>query len=295
MSRRSSLDVQYLSSSRRCENPRTPVPRGTIVTLCTGPRRGRSLFRRAWPDSWYAMRCRSSSLMYIPLRASPVSTRSSASSKSSSSMRSLFRRAARSAASLHRFSRSAPTNPGVRRARMERSTSGESFLSRIWTLRIASLPCRSGVGTAILRSNRPGRSRARSRTSGRFVAARTITPAFRSNPSISERSWFSVCSRSSCPPPKPAPRLRPTASISSMNTMHGALAFAFWNMSRTRAAPTPTNISTKSDPEMEKNGTPASPAIARARRVFPVPGGPTRRIPLGIFAPRRTNRPGSRR
>ena len=35
-------------------------------------------------------------------------------------------------------------------------------------------------------------------------------------------------------------------------------------MSRTRLAPTPTNISTKSEPEMVQNGTLASPAIARA-------------------------------
>ena len=41
-----------------------------------------------------------------------------------------------------------------------------------------------------------------------------------------------------------------------------------------RLAPTPTNISTKSEPEIEKNGTPASPATARAKRVLPVPGGP---------------------
>ena len=36
---------------------------------------------------------------------------------------------------------------------------------------------------------------------------------------------------------------------------------------------------------MEKNGTPASPATALAKRVFPVPGGPTRINPLGILAP----------
>ena len=47
----------------------------------------------------------------------------------------------------------------------------------------------------------------------------------------------------------------------------------FLNRSRTREAPTPTNISTNSDPEMEKNGTPASPAIAFASRVLPVPAG----------------------
>ena len=40
-------------------------------------------------------------------------------------------------------------------------------------------------------------------------------------------------------------------------------------------------------PEMVKKGTLASPAIARAKRVFPVPGGPTNKHPLGIFPPRR--------
>ena len=56
-------------------------------------------------------------------------------------------------------------------------------------------------------------------------------------------------------------------------------------MSLTLDAPTPTNISTKSDPEIVKKGTPASPAIALANKVFPVPGGPTRSAPLGIFLP----------
>ena len=62
-------------------------------------------------------------------------------------------------------------------------------------------------------------------------------------------------------------------------------SLAFLNKSLTLLAPTPTNISTKSDPEMLKNGTPASPATAFARRVLPVPGGPTSKTPLGIFAP----------
>ena len=38
-------------------------------------------------------------------------------------------------------------------------------------------------------------------------------------------------------------------------------------------------------PEIVKKGTPASPAIARARSVLPVPGGPTSKAPLGILAP----------
>ena len=70
---------------------------------------------------------------------------------------------------------------------------------------------------------------------------------------------------------------------------------AFSNMSRTRAAPTPTNISTKSEPEIEKNGTFASPAMALAKRVLPVPGLPTNKIPRGIRPPNRWNFEGSRK
>ena len=36
---------------------------------------------------------------------------------------------------------------------------------------------------------------------------------------------------------------------------------------------------------MPKNGTPASPATARASKVLPVPGGPTSSTPRGILAP----------
>ena len=71
--------------------------------------------------------------------------------------------------------------------------------------------------------------------------------------------------------------------------MHGECFFPCSNISLTLDAPTPTNISTKSDPEIEKKGTFASPAIALANRVFPVPGGPIKRAPLGIFPPRRLN------
>jgi hypothetical protein len=70
-----------------------------------------------------------------------------------------------------------------------------------------------------------------------------------------------------------------------MKTIDGAFAFACSKRSRTRLAPTPTNISTKSDPEMLKKGTPASPATARASSVLPVPGGPYKSTPLGILAP----------
>ena len=134
------------------------------------------------------------------------------------------------------------------------------------------------------RSKRPGRSRAGSRDSGRLVAARTTMPLWLSKPSISESSWFRVCSRSSLEL-RELSRLLPTASISSMKTMQGAFSFACLKRSRTLAAPRPTNISTNSEPAIWKNGTPASPATALAMRVLPVPGGPTRSAPRGQRAP----------
>ena len=70
-----------------------------------------------------------------------------------------------------------------------------------------------------------------------------------------------------------------------MNMIHGAFLFASWNKSLTLDAPTPTYISTKSDPLIKKNGTPASPATAFANRVLPVPGCPTNNTPFGILAP----------
>ncbi len=69
-----------------------------------------------------------------------------------------------------------------------------------------------------------------------------------------------------------------------MKMMHGACFLACSNMSRTRQAPTPTNISTKSEPEMVKNGTLASPAIARASSVLPVPGRADHQHALGNLA-----------
>src|SRR6266516_797359 len=78
-----------------------------------------------------------------------------------------------------------------------------------------------------------------------------------------------------------------------MKMIHGACALPCSNRSRTREAPTPTNISTESD--MEKNGRPASPATAFASSVLPVPGGPTSSAPFGKRPPRRWNFCGSLR
>ena len=117
------------------------------------------------------------------------------------------------------------------------------------------------------------------------MAARITTPFLPSKPSISVSSWFKVCSRSSLPENPPLSRFFPMVSISSINTIQGAFSLACLNRSRTFAAPIPTNISTNSEPEMEKNGTWASPATALASKVLPVPGGPTKSAPFGRVAP----------
>ena len=82
------------------------------------------------------------------------------------------------------------------------------------------------------------------------------------------------------------PLARPMASISSIKIIEGDFSLACLNKSLTLDAPTPTNISTKSEPDKEKNGTFASPATALANNVLPVPGGPISKAPLGIFPPR---------
>ena len=195
------------------------------------------------------------------------------------------------AASLTRLAKSAPLKPGVPRATTSRSTSGPSFLPLAWTARIAARSRRLGRGISTCRSNRPGRSSAGSRISGRLVAARTTTPVAGSKPSISASIWLSVCSRSSLETRVP-PRRWPMASTSSMKMIAGASLRAAANRSRTRAAPTPTNISTKLEPVNARNGTWASPATARARSVLPVPGGPTINTPRGPTAPAAWYRPG---
>ena len=65
--------------------------------------------------------------------------------------------------------------------------------------------------------------------------------------------------------------LRPTASISSTKIIAGAARFAILKRSRTRLAPTPTNISTNSEPERWKNGTPAPPRPRCSSRRLPRP------------------------
>mmetsp|Transcript_1145 Transcript_1145/g.3452 ORF Transcript_1145/g.3452 Transcript_1145/m.3452 type:complete len:232 (+) Transcript_1145:1104-1799(+) len=218
----------------------------------------------------------------------PYFVRCTPSSSSCSPMVSLPARPARSAASLTTFANSAPEKPRVTRAtwlhRAALSTVRDRGVPRKCTARMAARPSTSGSGTTTFRDRRPGRVRAGSRTSGRFVAASRSTPVRGSNPSSSVSSWFKVWSRSSF---MPSPLLPPTASSSSMNTTQGAFLRASAKRSLMRAAPRPTNSSTNSLADAAKNGTPASPATALASSVLPVPGEPHSSTPEGMWALRR--------
>ena len=149
---------------------------------------------------------RSASVITRPLRCGPAMTRSIDSSTSSIEITERWRRAANSADSLSRFARSAPVKPTVIWASFSNLTSSSIGLFSACTRKICSRPFTSGRSTVTWRSKRPGRSSAGSRMSGRLVAAIRMTDSLSSKPSISTSSWLSVCSRSSWPPPKPAPR-----------------------------------------------------------------------------------------
>ncbi len=228
---------------------------------------------------------RSSLLMMRSFFSLPTRTCSTAANKSFWETNSLPSLTALMAASLIILAKSEPTAPLVAKAISSKSTVSSIFTSLECTCKIATRPFKSGLSTIMRLSNLPGRSRALSKISGRFVAAKIKTPLELSKPSISERSWFNVDSLSSFPPPYLESLLRPMASISSIKTMQGAFLAASLKRSRTREAPTPTYNSIKSEPLKEKKGTLASPATALASKVLPVPGGPTKRAPLGNLAP----------
>ena len=278
--------IRYFSSSGTCITyPSEPIVLGTIVIFCTGSEFFCNAATSAWPISWYATILFSSLPSILSFFSLPAITTSTASNKSDWLTALLPALTAIIAASFIILARSEPTAPLVASAIASKSTESSISTSFACTFNISTLPLRSGFSTIILLSKRPGRRSALSNTSGLLVAPSITSPFELSKPSISDNNWLSVCSRSSLPPPYCVSRLLPTASISSIKIIHGAIACACLNKSLTLDAPTPTNISTKSEPDSEKNGTPASPATAFASKVLPVPGGPTRSAPFGSLAP----------
>mmetsp|Transcript_16544 Transcript_16544/g.29804 ORF Transcript_16544/g.29804 Transcript_16544/m.29804 type:complete len:333 (-) Transcript_16544:331-1329(-) len=235
-----------------------------------------------WPISCRAVFIFSSSVTTRDLRSTPTRVRSIARSKS------LMSKASRPAftelrtAKLTMLEMSAPVLPKVMFAMCLTSTSGECFTLLRYRLKISILPLISGRGMFTSLSKRPERFNALSRLPGRLVAPITMILSVVLNPSISTSSWFKDCLLKFM---SLLALLPPRASISSMNTMQGALRLASSKSSLMRLAPSPTKTSSKSEPEAKKNLTPASPAIALASKVLPVPGSPVKSTPLGSLAP----------
>jgi len=160
----------------------------------------------------------------------------------------------------------------VPRAKTFSSTSSARGILRVCTRRISSRPRTSGRFTTTRRSKRPGRRSAESSTSdGSSPPSGSRLRSIRSRPFhqqlIQSLLAFIVSTA------------EPSAAVTSdgvnfvEKTMHGAFFCALFETCRARRlAPTPTNISTKSEPEMEKNGTFASPATrAQPARSCPFP------------------------
>ena len=114
-----------------------------------------------------------------------------------------------------------------------RSTSSARFILAVQAVKISLFCLRSGLGNSIFLSNLPGRSKAGSSVSARFVAMMTFTFVVWSNPSI----WFRSSRRMRCTslsaPVCASNRLVAIASISSMKIIAGAFSRARRRTSRT--------------------------------------------------------------
>ena len=142
-------------------------------------------------------------------------------------------------ASFVRLRMSAPTNPGVFFARIEKSISPLNLIPAVITFKIPKRPASSGTPKHISRSKRPALLNAESIESGLFVAPNTMTgapPRLLSgvNESIQVRSCATILFSMPFVPPDELPSpplLGAIASISSIKIMLGAAALAAANSS----------------------------------------------------------------
>mmetsp|Transcript_18197 Transcript_18197/g.50676 ORF Transcript_18197/g.50676 Transcript_18197/m.50676 type:complete len:209 (-) Transcript_18197:850-1476(-) len=175
-------------------------------------------------------------------------------------------------ASVHTALHSAPLALGIFSAMTLRSMLRSRFIFREWIFMMAIRLSTFGLGNSILRSMRPGRNRAESKMSMRFVAMTTLMFWAGSKPSSWLRSSSMVRWTSESPPPPP--RELPMESISSMKMIEGAASLAMTKSSRTIRLPSPMYFCTSSAPDTRMKVQSVWWATARASSVFPVPGGP---------------------
>jgi hypothetical protein len=138
---------------------------------------------------------------------------------------------------------------------------------------------------SISRSKRPGRLRAGSIAFGRFVVATTTTRPVESSciPSINVSRVATT--RFSTSPPGPSSRFGHKASTSSRTMIHGLLARAWAKTALNLDSVSPWYAEDSSGPLTTIMNELVADEMARARWVFPVPGGPWSRTPRGGLRP----------
>mmetsp|Transcript_8331 Transcript_8331/g.22548 ORF Transcript_8331/g.22548 Transcript_8331/m.22548 type:complete len:267 (+) Transcript_8331:246-1046(+) len=166
-----------------------------------------------------------------------------------------------------------------------RSTSSLRFILAVHAWNTSRFSLLVGRGNSILRSRRPGLSNAGSNVSARLVAMITLTFVLWSNPSICVSSSMRIRCTSRSAPVCASNRAVAMESTSSIKMMEGACSFAVWNRLRTSLGPSPKYFCTKLLPLALRNVLVVAFATALASIVFPVPGGPYSRTPLGGSIP----------
>mmetsp|Transcript_24087 Transcript_24087/g.82157 ORF Transcript_24087/g.82157 Transcript_24087/m.82157 type:complete len:229 (-) Transcript_24087:774-1460(-) len=192
---------------------------------------------------------------------------------------------AMSPASVHIALTSAPDRSSFAMTNSSMLTSSAQFIFPVWMPKMRRFVLASGSGNSIFRSMRPGLRSAGSRLSILFVAMITFTSPLASKPSIWLRSSSMVRWISRSPPDVESYRFVPTASISSMNTMLGAISSATRKSSRTSLGPSPRYFWMSSLPTTRRKVALVLLATALASSVLPVPGSPYKITPLGGLIP----------
>ena len=214
------------------------------------------------------------------LRSGPAMTRSTASSTSFMEIAFLLRRAASSAAFVDHV-----REVGAREA--GRSASEVPWKSTVCSIGLpvragsrSHRPSWSGCSTVMWRSKRPGRNRAGSRMSGRFVAPmRMPAAALVESVHLDEelvQGLLTLIGTAAFAATALAARCIQLVDEDDRGGERPALE----EVTHSRG-PHTYEGSTNSAPATEKKGTPASPATAFARSVLPQPGGPNSRTPFG--------------
>jgi len=167
------------------------------------------------------------------------------------------------------------------RSRSDRRLLRQVMFAGYGTRRICSRTTEVGqIRHKLWRSKRPGRSSALSSTSGRHSSRGDNDNSFGRIETVhlhQQRIQRPVPARPHIPPPKSRPPRvdRPTASdFIDENQTRCVFRPCSKHIPETRLAPTPTTISTKSEPEMLKKGTSASPATALGEKRFAGAGRP---------------------